>query len=239
VCLIREKEKRKKFNKFLKVVVLGCGVCPCGWDWVSILWCLPGWRSLCLCLTCRGLFALLGIDYFLFHVWEIFDYNFFKNFLSAFLFFFFIWDPYNSNDGAFNIVPKVTETFLNFFFIRFPLFSFSAVISTILSSSSFIHSSASIILLLFPSSVFSISVIVLFISICLFFISSTSLVIVLTVLNASCIFSILISSLQSIFIITILNSLSGELFIHLFALMSFYPALSLVLYFSIFFIFFS
>ena len=78
----------------------------------------------------------------------------------------------------------------------------------------------------------------LFIAVCLFFISSVSLVIILTVLNASCIFSILISSLQSIFTITIMNSLSGKLLIHLSDLMSFYLALSFVLYFSIFFFFF-
>ena len=53
----------------------------------------------------------------------------------------------------------------------------------------------------------------LFISFYLFFISSMSLVIVLTVLNASCIFSILFSSLWSIFTIIILNSLSGRLLI--------------------------
>ena len=42
------------------------------------------------------------------HVGEVFNYNFFKNFLSAFLFFFFLWDPCNLNIGAFNIVPKVS-----------------------------------------------------------------------------------------------------------------------------------
>ena len=46
------------------------------------------------------------------------------------------------------------------------------LISTILSSSSLIHSSASDILLLIPSRVFLISVIVLFVSVCLFFNSS-------------------------------------------------------------------
>ena len=59
--------------------------------------------------------------------------------------------------------------------------------------------------------VFLASVVVLFISVCLFFF--ISLVIVLTLLNASCIFSILFSSLQSIFTIIILNSLSGRLLI--------------------------
>ena len=58
-------------------------------------------------------------------------------------------------------------------FILFTLFCSSEVISTILSSSSLIHSSASDILLLIPSRVFLISVIVLFISVCLFFNSST------------------------------------------------------------------
>ena len=59
-------------------------------------------------------------------------------------------------------------------FILFTLFCSSEVISTILSSSSLIHSSASDILLLIPSRVFLISVIVLFVSVCLFFNSSRS-----------------------------------------------------------------
>ena len=62
-------------------------------------------------------------------------------------------------------------------FILFTLFCASEVISTILSSTSLIHSSASDILLLIPSRVFLISVIVLFISVCLFFNSSRSLLI--------------------------------------------------------------
>ena len=33
------------------------------------------------------------IDYFLFHVGEIFNYNLFKNFLIPFLFLFFFWNP--------------------------------------------------------------------------------------------------------------------------------------------------
>ena len=61
-------------------------------------------------------------------------------------------------------------------FILFTLFCSSAVISTILSSSSLIHSSASDILLLIPSKVFLISVIMLF-SVCLFFNSSRFLLI--------------------------------------------------------------
>jgi len=70
-------------------------------------------------------------------------------------------------------------------FILFPLLCSSATISTILSSSSLFHSSASVNLLSFPSRVFLISVIVLFIFVCLFFISSIFLVIVLILLIAS------------------------------------------------------
>ena len=153
------------------------------------------------------------IDSFLSHVGEVFNYNFFKNFLSAVVFWFFLWDPYNSNVDAFNIVPNVSEAFLNSFH-SFPfILLFSNYFFTILSSSALIHSTASVILLLFPSGVFLISVIVLFISVCLFFISSMFLVTVLTVLNASCIFSILFSSLWSTFTIMILNSLSRRLLI--------------------------
>ena len=64
----------------------------------------------------------LDLDgYFLSHVREVFNYNLFKYFLRPFLFLFFFWDPYNSNIGAFNGVPEVSETVLNsfhsFFFI--------------------------------------------------------------------------------------------------------------------------
>ena len=52
-----------------------------------------------------------------------------------------------------------------FLFILFSIFCSVAVISTILSFSSLIHSSASVILLLIPSSVFFIPVIALFISV--------------------------------------------------------------------------
>ena len=88
-------------------------------------------HSLCLVFVslisvCLGMF-LLGfilygtlclldlIDYFLFHVGEIFNYNLFKNFLILFLFLFFFRDPYNSNVVAFDIVPEVSETVLSSF----------------------------------------------------------------------------------------------------------------------------
>src|SRR5574337_1301981 len=85
-------------------------------------------------------------------------------------------------------------------FILFTLFRSSEVISTTLSSSSLICSSASDILLLVPSRIFLISVIVLFVYVCLIFNSSRSLLI------DSCIFSILFSRFLIIFTIIILNS---------------------------------
>ena len=90
-------------------------------------------------------------------------------------------------------------------FILFTLFCSAEVISTILSSSSLIHSSASDILPLIPSRVFSISVIVLFVSVCLVFSSSRSLLI------ESYIFSILFSRFFIIFTIISLNYFSGSL----------------------------
>ena len=54
----------------------------------------------------------------------------------------------------------------SFLFLLFSLFCSPEVISTILSSRSLIYSSASVILQLIPSSVFFISVILLFISVC-------------------------------------------------------------------------
>jgi len=90
-------------------------------------------------------------------------------------------------------------------FILFTLFFSSELISTILSSSAVIRSSASDILLLIPSRVFLISVIVLFVSAYLFFNFSRSLLIY------SSIFSILLSRFLLIFTIIILNYFSGSL----------------------------
>ena len=105
-------------------------------------------------LSCMGLSMLPGLDWlFPFPCWEVFDYNLFKYFLRPFLFLFFFWDPYNLNAGAFNVVPGSLRL-SSFLFILFSLFFSSTVISTILSSSSFICSSASVSLLLIPSGVF-------------------------------------------------------------------------------------
>ena len=71
---------------------------------------------------------------------------------------------YNLNVDAFNIVPEVFETVLYSLHLSC-LFCSSAIISTILSFSSLICSSASVIMQFISSRVFLISVIVLFISV--------------------------------------------------------------------------
>ena len=140
------------------------------------------------------------IDYFLSHVGEVFNYNFFKNFLSAF----FLSSSFGT-PITWKLVLLISSQrclmLSSILFVLFPLFGSSAVICTILSYSSLLCSSASVILLLVPSRVFLISVLVLFISVCMFFISSMSLVIVLTVW------------IQCIFTVIIPNSLSGRLLI--------------------------
>ena len=80
-------------------------------SWLVSPWVYPVWDSLCL---------LDLIDYFLFHIGEIFNYNLFKNFLIPFLLLFF-WDALNSNVGVFDIAPEVSDTILisfhSFYFI--------------------------------------------------------------------------------------------------------------------------
>ena len=71
-------------------------------------------------------------------------------FLIHFLFLFFFWNPSNLNVGVLNIVPDVSETVL----ISFPFFPLCCSASTMLSSSSFKHSSASVIMLLVSFTVF-------------------------------------------------------------------------------------
>ena len=109
------------------------------------------------------LFGTLGFldvgDYFLPHFREVFNYYLLKYFLMVFLFVFF-WDAYDSNVGAFNFVPEVSQVVLISFNSFFLSVSF---ISTILSSTSLTLSSASIFLLLVLSRVFLISVTALFI----------------------------------------------------------------------------
>jgi len=83
-------------------------------SWGVSPWVYPVWDSL-------G-FLDLG-DYFLPHFREVFNYYILKYFLMVFLFVFLFWDSHDSNVGAFNIVPEVSEivlmSFNSFFF--FPL----------------------------------------------------------------------------------------------------------------------
>ena len=145
------------------------GVLP----WVYLIWGSVG-------------FLDLG-DYFLPRFRDVFNYYLLKYFLMVFLFVFF-WDSYDSNVIVFNTVLEVSEivliTFNSFFF--FPLW--------------FIYFSHSIFYFTIPifclcySTICSLqSVLILFIALFitywLFFISSRSL------LNLSCIFSILVSRL--------------------------------------------
>ena len=74
-------------------------------SWCVSPWVYPIWDSLCL---------LDLIDYLLSHVGEIFNYNLFKIFLTAFVFLFFFY-PYNLNVGGFDMVPEVTKTVCNSF----------------------------------------------------------------------------------------------------------------------------
>ena len=95
--------------------------------YVTCCFSLAAFNILSLCLICVSLISmclgvfLLGfilygtlfclldwVEYLLFHVGEVFNYNLFKNFLIPFLFIFFFWGPYNSNVGAFDIVPDVS-----------------------------------------------------------------------------------------------------------------------------------
>ena len=101
-------------------------------------------------------------DYFLPHFREVFNYYLLKYFLMVFLFVFFFWDPYDSNVGAFNISQRSLRL-SSFILIHFSFFHSVSFISTILSSTSLILSSACVILLLVPCRVFLISFIALFI----------------------------------------------------------------------------
>ena len=164
--------------------------------------------SMCLGMFLLG-FILSGtlclldlIDYFLFHGGEIFNYNLF---IFSFPFFF-------SSSGT-PIIQMFVQLILSqrslrlssVLFILFSLFCSSEVISTILSSSSLICFPASDIVLLILPRVFLISVIVLCVSVCLFFNSSRSLLI------DSYILFILFSRFLIIFTIIILNYFADSL----------------------------
>ena len=146
---------------------MSCSVLPCIY---------PIWDSL----------GFLDLDdYFLPHFREVFNYYHLKYFLMAFLFVFFFWGSSDLNVGVFSIVPEVVLIY----FIFFSFFLSASFISTILSSASRILSSASVILLFVPPECFWSQLSHYSLLIDSFFISSRSL------LNLSCIFSILVSRL--------------------------------------------
>ena len=114
------------------------------------------------------------------------------------------WDPYNSNVGVLDIVPEVSETILS----SFHSFYFILLFRTYLHH--FIFQLTDPFFCFRYSAIdsfqsFLILVIVLFISVCLFFNSSRSLLI------DSYIFSILFSRFLIIFTSIILNSFSDSL----------------------------
>ena len=137
----------------------------------------------CLCLTfvnlinmCLGVFCLGFILFGTLWVswtWVIISFPnlgkfssfpqvFSRGLFFFFFFVFFFWDSYDSNVGAFNISQRSLRL-SSFILIHFSFFHSVSFISTILSSTLLILSSASVILLLFPSRVFLISFIGLFI----------------------------------------------------------------------------
>ena len=83
-------------------------------SWHALPWVFP----ICDCL---GFLDLGG--YFLPHFREVFNYYLLKYFFMAFLFVFFFRDSYDSNVGAYNIVPEVSEFVLIFFYSFFFFFS--------------------------------------------------------------------------------------------------------------------
>ena len=174
-------------------------------SWGVSTWVCPVWDS-------RGFLDLC--NYFLPHFGEVFSYYLLEYFLMAFIFVLFFWDSYDSNVGAFHIVPEVPEVVLisfdSFFFFPFCFIYFHYFIF----STSLILSSASIILLLVPCRVFLISFIALIIFIDFFLVLLVLVKHFLHLFNpVSKLFicnSILFSIFWIISFIIILNCFSGR-----------------------------
>ena len=128
-------------------------------SWRVSPWMYPVWDSLCF---------LDLINSFLCNTREVFNYNLFKYFLRPLLFSFCFWEPYNSNVGAFSVVPRVAETvlcsFLSFFFLL-P----RRIFWTISSSRPLNSSSAPVAVLVIHAREYLFSFILFFIMVCLFF----------------------------------------------------------------------
>ena len=129
-------------------------------SWGVSTWVYSVWDSLC--------FLDLG-DYFLPHFREVFNYYLLKYFLMV-----FFWDSYDSNVGAFNIVPEVSE---GIFISLILFFLFSSLLHLFPPFYLPPHLSSlppQLFYCWFPPECFLISVIALFIIDWLFFISSRS-----------------------------------------------------------------
>ena len=199
-------------------------------SWGVLPWVYLVWNSL-------GFLDLSG--YFFSHFRGVFDCYLIKYFLVFFLFVFF-WDNYDSNAGAFNIVPEVSGVVLISFY-SFLFFLFVSFISTIPSPTSLILFSVSVILLLVFSRVFLILVIALLIIDWLSFIYSRSLLnisyysqslsLVYLFVTTSCFLGFGSSLLSLFWILFQVDSLSPPV---LFGLVDFYHVPSLAGYFSVF-----
>ena len=118
--------------------------------------------TMCLMRSSLGLFLsgplcfLSLVDYFLSPIKEVFSCNLFKYLLRSLLSLSFWKETYNGDTDVLNVVPELSQAvfyFFSFFFLYAVLGQ-----NIILSSRSFIHSSALVFLLLIPSSVLFISV---------------------------------------------------------------------------------
>ena len=166
---------------------------------------MPIWLICVLCsslgLSWMGLYLLPGFGCFLSCVRKVSKYYLIKYFLRSFLSsqvlsLFSFWDHYNVNVSAFSVDPEIFETYFYSLFFLFTLFLRSDFYHLVffLTYSFFVPQFLSY---WFFSSVFFISVIVLFISFCLLFNSSSSLFNIYFILLccASILFWILGSSL--------------------------------------------
>ena len=124
-----------------------------------------------LCLYYMGVSVLPELYWlFLSHFRKVFDCDLFEYFFRPFLFLLF-WDPSDSNVGVLNVVLEVSDTvltfFLSFLFVCLLVFCSMALISTILYSCSLFfclaYSAVDLFFCIF------ISVIVLLITVSLFF----------------------------------------------------------------------
>jgi len=81
-------------------------------------------------LSCLGLSVLPGLDYFLFHVRELFSYYLFKYFLRSFFSLFSFWDPIVQMSVCLMLSQRSLR--LSFFFFFSPFFFRYSVLHSVL-----------------------------------------------------------------------------------------------------------